>query len=213
MRLFVDLPQRAEQLVGVRGQRQHNKFVKDGMRAALQFHHATHIPRHFLLNARNVYGHMERKRPYKKAKAKKMRSVTDLVYTGETEKMWKTGQGYKALRVGGQVDESAGRPLTGSLTYSWSFTERVRQHMQKKFAAAKFSDKPTATEKSAKRFVRRQILGALDKVREKAGVTIEQMKREVATMIPAEQKKIADVLFAEYWKKVEALRPPKKRVA
>lgn len=212
MRLFVDLPQRPEQLAGVRGQRSHNRFVKTAMRAALQYHHTNHIPLHFRLNARNIYGYMERKAPYKKAKLKKHRSIRDLVYSGATEKAWTTGQGYKALRVGGQADEAAGKPLTGTLVYQWSWTERVRQHMAKKFESIKFNANASDTEKSAKRIIRRQMQGALDRVRAKAGVTIAQMTREASIMIPAERTKVADVLFNEYWKQVEGLKPPRKRV-
>lgn len=210
MRLFVNVPTRPEKLAGVRGGRLHNRYAKEAMRETLQEHHKQNIPKHFKQSARDTYKYAPRAPAYKRYKLRRYKSARDLVLTGATEKAWTTGQGYQALRVGGSAEGD--RALTGSLTYRWSWTDKVREHMKKKYANAKIGKNASDAEKRTKRFVRARIQSSLDTLRQsKRGVTLQQMNIEAQTITPEESKLLAAFYLAAYWRRVEATPSPKRR--
>jgi hypothetical protein len=168
-------------------QRLHNKVGKEALRKELVTHQRKRIPGHFEATNRAKYSHMPRKEGYKYYKYRRFRSRTDLVATGRTkDAMTRMYQ----IRIGGTASGETG--LKGQLILRFPFTqtEAFRTSQKKRYG------KPVEQ--------RRQVVG----------VTIEQMRKEISTIIADEQREIAQSLgktYAQDLNKELASRPRLKK--
>ncbi len=144
--------------------RLHNKIGKESLRKELVNHQRTRIPGHFQATNRQKYSHMPRKEGYKYKKYRIFRSRTDLVATGRTrDAMTRMYQ----IRIGGTASGELG--MTGQLILRFPFTQTQEFRASQK-----------------KRYSKPQELR-----RNPVGVTIDQMRKEISTIILAERAEIS----------------------
>lgn len=201
--VFLEVPAKLKEM----SDRAHNKITKDSLRDVLEYHHKHHMPLHFKGQASAAkYGYMQRKPGYEKAKRRQKHHAYPLVWSGQTARNIKAG--YKYLRVGGAA--IGGRALNAYLVYQFSFSAAIRAAYAARSAATKKTgDKPND---ARKRLAARAIRKALVKQRAQVGVTIAQMKKEIAAMTPEERKKLAEVFKAGYMARFNALPRGRRRI-
>lgn len=200
MRLWMEVPTRPGHIAS---DRLWNRINREAMRAALEWHHRQHMPKHFEQGARSRYGYMPRSLKYMRVKDKVMKSRRDLVYSGETEKQTKAG--WKALRISGTAVKGT---LTGTLEYVLSFAAKVAAGMKKKFAG--IAGAPKAVNRAKRDEVRKQLIerrASQSKVR----VTIGQMIRELQAITDEERHNIVAHYAMELNKRIAALPQGRRR--
>jgi hypothetical protein len=152
--------------------RLHNRSAKESLREQGLHHWKVRIPQHFTRSAHQRYGYMPRVPRYMRIKARRWRSVTDLVKTGRMrDEMTKTPP---VIRVGGKAADDDGN--TGALKLSLTMPFHVGQKAQQSYADRAL----------ARRSMRIRRMAGL-----RTGVTIAQMRREVATIREDEGKDTA----------------------
>lgn len=149
--------------------RLHNRCAKEALRAEGVKHHKERIPLHFERPAHSRYGYQRRSEKYMRFKARKFRSVTDLVKTKRTKEAMT--QGEAKIRIGGKAADDAGvaAGLKLTLTLPFPIGQDAQQQVARKIRSGR------------RHFEKRQT----------SGVTIPQMKKEIATIIPSEAYQIA----------------------
>lgn len=183
--------------------RLHNQVAKTALREEAVKHWKNRIPGHFDPRARGKYGHMKRKPKYEAIKQRIFGHITDLVLTGQTRsKITKT---QPEIRVGGQAygsTRAGGLNLT--MTMRLPFGVEAQRAIAKKARAGIRHDGPRTS-----------------------GVTIAQMKTELAAITEDERRAIAASFRQRYLellnkelrsrpkirKRIEASVPRSARVA
>lgn len=153
--------------------RLHNRCSKEALREQGLKHHKERMPLHFTRSAAGRYNHQRRRAAYMRYKARVFRSVTDLVKTGQAKLEMLTNA--PKIRVGGQAADAEGnaRTLKLSLTMPFHVGERAQQAHAKKAEKIR-RGQPVKTRKVT------------------TGVTIAQMRKELATITQGEARDIAD---------------------
>ena len=164
--------------------RLHNRSSKEALRDEAVRHHKQRIPGHFTRSAAGKYKHQPRKPAYIRFKARRFRSVVDLVKTGQArDAMTKTSP---AIRIGGQAaDESgaASKPLKLTLTLPFHIGQKAQAGYAKKARAAK-QGRPTRTRSRS------------------SGVTIAQMRKELGTVTEDEGRDTARGFLKGYGRRL-----------
>jgi hypothetical protein len=174
----------------------HNRCAKNALREEAVKHHKERIPLHFQRSARQKYGYQPRKEKYMRFKARVFRSVTDLVKRGKTKDAMT--QGESKIRLGGKAADENG--VFGGMKATLELPFPIGTDAQKRIAKRIKSGKGT------------RPTGPRG-----TGVTIPQMKKEIATIIPTESRDIAQGFLRRYGQHLarELARAPRirKRVA
>jgi hypothetical protein len=144
----------------------HNRCAKEALRAEGLDHHKRRIPQHFTRSAHAKYGYMRRKDKYMRIKARRYHSATDLVKSGATKQ--EMLQNTPKIRIGGKAADDAGASgeLKLTLELNFPFSKDAQAAVAKRIA-------------SRRRFQRTYTYSS-----DKTGVTIAQMKKEIATITP-----------------------------
>lgn len=152
--------------------RLHNRAAKDALREEGLKHHKERIPQHFTRAAAGKYGHRRRKEAYMRYKARKFRSVLDLVKSGQTRQdMINTPP---KIRIGGKAAGDDGQ--SGELRLTLTLPMHVGNKAQLSHA---------------KRVIRTRR-GQVHRQRAAtAGVDIKQMRREIGAITQDEGRDIA----------------------
>ncbi len=157
--------------------RLHNQVAKQALRDEAVKHWKDRIPGHFDPRARGKYGHMARKPKYEAMKRRVFGRVIDLVLTGQTRsKITKT---QPDIRVGGQAYVSTKSSGAGGLNLT--MTMRLPFGVEAQRAIAK-----------------KARAGIRHTGPRTAGVTIAQMKSELAAITEDERRAIAASFLAGY---------------
>jgi hypothetical protein len=176
----------------------HNRAAKDALRKEGEHHHKERMPGHFKRSAHAKYGYKQRSPAYIRKKARRWRSTLDLVKTGRLrDEITKTPP---VIRVGGKAADDEGN--TGNLRLTLTMPFHVGAKAQESYArAAESGYRPTRNT---------TIVG-------RAGVTIRQMRRELAAITEDEGREIARGFLKRYGRNlaVALARSPRirKRVA
>jgi hypothetical protein len=162
--------------------RLHNRIAKQALTSEAIFHWATRIPKHFQSGAASKYGYQERKPAYNLIKKRRYGTVQPLVRTGETRDTLKRDM--PEYRIGGRAAESDGS--TGQL--------RLTMTMRLPFG--------TSAQEAVAKAVRegKYKSGSHVSGDNRPGVTIDQMKREIAAITLDEAKDIAASFGRRYQK-------------
>lgn len=98
----------------------HNRFVKLALREAAEEHWAKRIPEHFKQSAHSKYGYAKRNPGYILSKIKRFGRGTDLVRTGDSEKLMRRE---KKIRVGGggKLEGGGRRAIKATLQLRFAF--------------------------------------------------------------------------------------------
>jgi hypothetical protein len=149
--------------------RLHNQVAKTALREEAVKHWKDRIPGHFDPRARGKYGHMKRKPKYEAMKQRVFGRVIDLVLTGQTRsKITKT---QPEIRMGGSA-------LGGKNALSLTMTMRLPFGLEAQKAHA---TRATRTKQGIQQ----------RPARTRPGVTIAQMKTELAAITEDERRAIA----------------------
>ncbi|MDQ3288917.1 MAG: hypothetical protein M3Q42_11805 [Pseudomonadota bacterium] len=162
--------------------RLHNRAAKDALREEGEKHHKQRMPGHFQRSAAGKYGHMRRKEKYIRFKARRWRSVTDLVKTGATKMAMLQSQ--PTIRVGGKAADDDGK--SGSLRLTLTMPFPPGAGAQQAYAQAS----PYARKQMKQRAAKEQAAASR--------VTIQQMRKELATIIDPEARDIAKGFIQRY---------------
>lgn len=185
----IDVPKLGEFLVGNAG-RAHNKIGKEAVRRALLTHHEKRIPGHFRRGAHQKYGYADRSPSYRHYKQRRYGSSIDLVMTGRTQHAMSS---QAQITVGGTA---SGGTLNGQLKLRFPFGASAQQaHARRRRGQAKGAP-----------------LSARGRRDGKPRVTIEQMRREVATVLPSEVQEINRQLRVTYVDLVNSTTGSRQRV-
>lgn len=168
--------------------RKQNSAMKEAMRTAMKTHHRERIPKHFRADARTRYGHAERTRKYNAFKRRFMGSRRDLVKTGRTEKEMKANA---RITIGGT--SLTGLKAKMKLRFGWEDRPVQDQKMVNVLQEA--------FQKRLRRAGGDRFLAELLK-RQTAGVTLNQMRKEITTIRPDELQEFADEFAQEYAKRI-----------
>lgn len=156
----------------------HNRAAKDALRAEAEKHHKERIPGHFTRSAAQKYGHMRRTPRYMRMKARRWGSVTDLVKTGDTKDEMTQNA---VIRVGGKAADADG--TSGEL----------RVTIELRFPFGRDAQKAVAKAIRTGKLRRGHTSGA-----HRSGVTIRQMRKEIASITDAEHTQIARGFLRRY---------------
>jgi hypothetical protein len=116
----ITLPTRPEEMA----KRDHNRVVKDALKAIIARHHKQHIPKHFERSAHGTYGYKQRSQKYIREKNRRYGSSTDLVKTGRSrQKMLADPK----IVIGGAA-EGGKKKLQGVLKLRFDFTGGGRRY-------------------------------------------------------------------------------------
>lgn len=185
----IDVPKLGELLLG-NASRAHNKIAKDTLRRVLLTHATRRIPLHFTRPAHQRYGYAQRSARYRVIKQKKYHSTIDLVMTGRTKDAMST---QRTITVGGTA---AGGNLRGDLKLRFPFGAAAQQAWARR-AKGKSKGAP---------------LSARARRDGKPRVTIAQMRKEIATIAPAEVSEINHELRDRYVDLVKTTTGARQRV-
>lgn len=167
--------------------RMHNRCAKEALFEQGMQHWKVRIPQHFTRSAHSRYGYQARSAKYMRMKARRYRSVTDLVKRGQMrDEMIKTPP---VIRIGGRAADDAGHSAGLKLTLILPF--HVGQKAQAYYA-------------TLARIGRAQVQAAQARARTRAGVTIHQMRKEVATIRQDEAQQIARGFLKGYGQRLAA---------
>lgn len=181
--------------------RLHNQVAKQALREEAIKHWKNRIPGHFDPRARGRYGHVKRKPKYEAMKQRVFGRVIDLVLTGQTKsKITKT---QPDIRIGGAAFGGK-RELALTMTMRLPFGIEAQRAIAKKIRRGERHTGPRT-----------------------AGVTIAQMKQEIAAITEDERRAIAASFHHRYTellnkelqsrprirKRIEAAVPRSARVA
>lgn len=150
----------------------HNRAAKDSLRGQAIGHWKKRLPGHFQATARSKYGYKDRTPKYKAIKYRQGYGRTDLVRTGANKRKMLGEE--PQIRAGGRAANPDGTAGQLRLSMILRFT----------FGAA-------AQVSTAKRIATGQRRGIVIDKRATAGVTIDQMRKEIATILPSEGGEIA----------------------
>jgi hypothetical protein len=160
--------------------RLHNRASKDALRAEGVKHHRERLPGHFQRSAAQKYNHARRTTKYMRMKAKRFRSVTDLVKTGATrDAMVKNPP---KIRVGGQAadsDSGDARTLRLTLELRFPFGKAAQAAVAKAIRRGKLQKGHVSSS-------------------HRRGVSIEQMRKEIASITTDEAREIAAGFLKRY---------------
>ena len=178
--------------------RLHNRAAKDALREEGLKHHKERVPQHFTRAAAGKYNHRRRKPAYMRYKARRFRSVTDLVKSGRMKQELVNTP--PKIRIGGKAADESGQ--AGDLRLTLTMPLHVGQ-------AAQLAH--------AKRAIRARRGQATRTRAATAGVDIKQMRRELAEITQDEAREIAAGFKRGYGRNLAAAlaRAPRirKRVA
>jgi hypothetical protein len=177
--------------------RLHNRCAKEALRDEGLNHWKTRIPGHFSRSAHSRYGYQARSQRYMRIKARRWRSVTDLVKTGHLKNdMVNTPP---VITIGGKAADESG--ASGGLKLKLVMPFHIGQEAQAHYANL------------ATLFGRKAVFAAMNNAARRAGVTIAQMQKEIATIVPEEYRAIARGFLKGYGRRLgEALaRSPRIR--
>lgn len=163
----------------------HNKAAKDALRECAITHWKTRIPGHFRKQSQAKYGYEPRKPIYRTLKARRMKSRTDLVYSGKTRDAVTSTQ--PTIRAGGRAanpDGSSGQ-LKLSMTMKLPFGVDAQKSVAKAVRRGKYS--------------RGHVSGE-----HRPGVTIADMSSEIAAITTDEAKDIGQQFAKLYGEKLKA---------
>jgi len=109
----VEVPERPADLA----KRYHNKYAKEALAEAMEYHHEKHIPRHFTRPARRLYNYQPRDEKYIRIKRKRFPQSAglDMRKRNNTQRLMTTQ--YK-LRMGGSA---SGENLSANMTLRFPF--------------------------------------------------------------------------------------------
>lgn len=148
----------------------HNRCAKDALREEGVKHHKERLPGHFTRSAHGKYGHQDRKPAYIRFKARRYRSVTDLVKSGGTRNHMLNSP--PKMRIGGKAaaDDGSSGSLKLTLELSFPFGQAAQKSVARRIRT---NTRPT----------RGQTVTS--------GVTIKQMRREIGAITQPEGQQIA----------------------
>jgi hypothetical protein len=161
--------------------RLHNRAAKDALREEGERHHKERIPGHFKRSAASKYGYKRRKPSYMRFKARRFRSVLDLVKSGATRQAMINNQ--PKYRAGGKAadDEGNSAGLRLTIELQFPFGKAAQQSVAK-----------------ARRLGRRTTRGEGNT----AGVTIRQMRAEIGAITQDEGRDTARGFIRGYGRKL-----------
>ena len=181
--------------------RLHNRCAKEALREQGLHHWKVRIPQHFTRSAHAKYGYQARSARYMRIKARRWRSVTDLVKTGHLKSdICNTPP---VIRIGGKAADDAGDG--GQLKLNLILPFHVGDKAQ------------AAYRELAEKFGRGAVHAARKNAARRAayniGVSIAQMRKELAAITEGEAKEIARAFLRGYGRRLsEALaRSPRIR--
>jgi hypothetical protein len=177
--------------------RMHNRTAKDALREQGMHHWKARIPGHFTRSAHGKYGYQARSQRYMRIKARRYHSATDLVKFGRLKMdLINTPP---VIRIGGKAADDEGNGAGLKLTLTMPF------HVGDK-AATHYSE-------LARKFGRGAVRAAKRDAAKRTGVTIAQMRKEIAAITTDEAKDTARRFLKGYGQRlaVALARSPRIR--
>jgi hypothetical protein len=166
--------------------RLHNRCAKEALRDEGLHHWKDRIPRHFTRSAHQHYGYAPRSPAYMRFKARRYHSATDLVKTSQTkDEMTKTPP---VIRAGGKASDDAGHAGQLRLTLVFPFHPGQKAHEHYRNLASKYG--------------RLAVRAAKKRAAKRTGVTIDQMRKEIATILPEEARDTARRFLRGYGRRL-----------